>query len=311
MRPIARRFRLLHFGLSRPIFPLRRTFSSASSAANLNPISVSEEAQEPSVHHLQEQHKPPPTQPPHNPPASRSKQKQKQPQSLIYPNPPSSLNHTSLPTFLDYASRTNLDPSSTVYVGTHFEYTVAGALARLGLDLRRVGGISDCGIDLLGTWTLPFPPPASSSSSGKSLRSRPRPFLRVIAQCKAVQRPGPHLVRELEGAFAGAPAGWRAWKSPDGGDENGAGRGVLGLLVTQRPATKGIREALARSRWPMGFVACSREGEVSQLLWNRRAEEEGLEGFGVGVSNYHTEDMFRTRFDLGLRELNHSNGASR
>jgi hypothetical protein len=58
---------------------------------------------------------------------------------------------------------------------------------------------------------------------------------------------------------------------------------VVGLLVTEKHATKGIREALARSRWPMGFVACSREGVVEQFLWNRRAEEEGLEGFGVGM----------------------------
>jgi hypothetical protein len=122
-----------------------------------------------------------------------------------------------------------------------------------------VGGVSDCGIDLLGTWgALP------------SLPAGARP-LRVLAQCKAVQRPGPHLIRELEGAFAGAPAGWR-----------GRG-GVVGLLVTEKPATKGIREALARSRWPMGFVACSRAGEVGQFLWNARAEEAGLEGLGVGM----------------------------
>jgi hypothetical protein len=58
---------------------------------------------------------------------------------------------------------------------------------------------------------------------------------------------------------------------------------VVGLLVTEKPATKGIREALGRSRWPMGFVACSRAGRVEQFLWNRRAEEEGLEGVEVRV----------------------------
>jgi hypothetical protein len=58
---------------------------------------------------------------------------------------------------------------------------------------------------------------------------------------------------------------------------------VVGLLVTEKPATKGIREALARRRWPMGFVACSRAGEVGQFLWNARAEEAGLEGLGVGM----------------------------
>jgi hypothetical protein len=177
---------------------------------------------------------------------------------LIYPSAPSP-HHTDLPSFLAYAERTNLDPSSTVYVGTHFEYTVADALARFGLHLRRVGGVSDCGIDLLGTWAVPSYPRRAPTT---------RP-LRVLAQCKAVQRPGPHLVRELEGAFVGAPAGWRGPV------------GVVGLLVTEKPATKGIRDALGRSTWPMGFVACSREGRVQQFLWNQRAKEEGLEELGV------------------------------
>ncbi|KAL1840550.1 hypothetical protein VTJ49DRAFT_324 [Mycothermus thermophilus] len=238
------------FRLPLPISPLRRTFASAS--PEVNPEST------PNAHNSpQPQPQPPPEQPP-----------------LIYPNPASAPHHTGLPSFLAYAERTNLDPSSTVYVGTHFEYTVQLALARFGLDLRRVGGASDCGIDLLGTWALPFPSSHSSSLSGAAAALSP---LRVLAQCKAVQRPGPHFIRELEGAFVGAPAGWRAWT------ESGRGGGILGLLVAEKPATKGIREALARSRWPMGFVACSRVGEVSQFLWNRRAEEEGLEGFGVAV----------------------------
>ncbi|KAL2021970.1 hypothetical protein VTK56DRAFT_6389 [Thermocarpiscus australiensis] len=185
--------------------------------------------------------------------------------TLIYPPAPSP-HHSDLPSFLAYAARTDLDRASTVYVGTHFEYTACRALARYGFSLRRVGGASDCGIDLLGTWSIIPPVPTPSVTD-----SRLPPPLRVLAQCKAVQRPSPHLIRELEGAFVGAPAGWRA------------ARGVLGVLVTERAATRGIREALGRSRWPMGFVACSREGRVEQVLWNRRAEEEGLEGLGVAT----------------------------
>lgn len=56
----------------------------------------------------------------------------------------------------------------------------------------------------------------------------------------------------------GAPEGWR-------------GEGVLALLVSKAEATKGVREALGRSRWPMGYVLCSAEGRVSQMLWNRVA----------------------------------------
>ncbi|KFH44018.1 hypothetical protein ACRE_051980 [Hapsidospora chrysogenum ATCC 11550] len=171
---------------------------------------------------------------------------------LIYPDAPAT-QHNSLAAFLAHAKRTGLDERSTVFVGTHYEYTVAAVLSRYGFTLRRVGGVSDHGTDLLGTWT----PPTTAQT------------LRVLVQCKAgAQRVGPNLVRELEGAFVGAPAGWR-------------GEGVLALLVSQRPATKGVRDSLGRSRWPMGYVCCTGDGVVRQMVWNRRAEEEGLEGFGV------------------------------
>jgi len=148
-----------------------------------------------------------------------------------------------------------MDPTSTTYVGTHYEYTVQAALSRLGMSLKRIGGKSDYGIDLLGTWSLP---PA------------PQP-LKVLIQCKAFARKvEPSQARELEGAFVGAPTGWR-------------GAGVLGFLVSRKPATKGVREALGRSRWPMGYVLCEDDGRVLQMLWNRRAEQEGLEGIGVGL----------------------------
>ena len=197
---------------------------------------------------------------------------------LIYPDKPRSVKHNDLPSFLRYAERAGLDTGSTTYVGTHYEYTVAGHLAPLGFYLRRVGGASDRGIDLLGTWTLPIPVGASAPS--------PEP-LRVILQCKAgaAQRVGPHLVRELEGAFIGAPVGWRSRVGNDdggNGNENGNGPAVIGVLVTEKPATKGIRDALARSRWPMAYIYCAAAGHVRQMLWNQQAEKScGLTGLGV------------------------------
>ncbi|OTB00082.1 hypothetical protein M426DRAFT_324587 [Hypoxylon sp. CI-4A] len=183
---------------------------------------------------------------------------------LIYPEPPTkSDHHHDAASYAAYAARTGLDPTSKTYLGTQYEYTVAQSLAQLSFSLKRVGGRSDLGIDLLGTWSVP------SSSSSSSSSSFP---LRILVQCKAFSSPsGPQHVRELEGAFVGAPPGWRGTS------------GVLAFLVAMQPATKGVREALARSRWPMGFVACEREGRVVQMIWNRRAEEEGLEGLGVGV----------------------------
>jgi len=182
-------------------------------------------------------------------------------EKLIYPDRLNA-NHHDLQSYLDYASRVGLDPKSTVFVGTRYEYTVQESLKSLGFSLQQTGGASDFGIDLLGEWKLPAVPLT----------------LRVLLQCKALaKKAGPNLVRELEGAFVGAPSGWH-------------GKGVLGLLVSQKPATKGMREALARSRWPMGSIACTSEGRLVQMLWNRRAEDEGLLGVGVGVK-YRNNNM--------------------
>lgn len=75
----------------------------------------------------------------------------------------------------------------------------------------------------------------------------------------------------------GAPAGWR--RRSGEGEEGG---NVLGLLVAPGPSTKGVRDAIGRSRWPMGFVCCDREtGRVRQFIWNQAAVREGLEGVGV------------------------------
>ncbi|KAM0259027.1 hypothetical protein ACHAQJ_003526 [Trichoderma viride] len=163
--------------------------------------------------------------------------------------------HSDLTSFLDYAKRVGLDEKSSTFTGTRYEYLVAERLARYGFSLTRVGGASDFGIDLVGDWTMP-----STSQS-----------VRVLVQCKAGdQKAGPHFIRELEGSFVGAPPGWR-------------GPGVLGLLVTERPATKGVRDALGRSRCPMAYFCCSGDGVVKQMQWNQRAEEEGLEGIDVAL----------------------------
>lgn len=173
---------------------------------------------------------------------------------LVYPKSPTSRHH-DLASFLDYADRSGLDPNSTTYVGTHYEYTAALALARYGFSLKRIGGQSDYGIDLIGTWSVP---------------SSPQP-LRVLLQCKAISRKvSPHIMRELEGAYVGAPVGWR-------------GSDVFAFLVSENPITKGTMDALRRTRYPMGFIACSRTGQLHQIAWNNPATELGLQGLGVGM----------------------------
>ncbi|KAF2502369.1 hypothetical protein BU16DRAFT_448254 [Lophium mytilinum] len=167
---------------------------------------------------------------------------------------PGSTHHNDLPTFLTYAERVSLSAKSTVYVGTHYEYTVATTLLRLGFSLIRTGRRADNGIDLLGHWAIP---------------TLPEP-LPVLIQCKAQKSVGPNYVRELEGAFAGVPVEWRR-------------RDVLGLLVTTQKATRGVLEMMGMNRWPMGFLKITKKGVVEQFVWNRSAVERGLEGVGVTV----------------------------
>lgn len=169
--------------------------------------------------------------------------------------PPPSQHHHDLTTFLSYAKRISLPPTSTVYVGTHYEYTVLQSLRRYALSLHRIGGRDDAGVDLVGTWHLPE-------------RERER-AIRVLVQCKALKaKLGPNLVRELEGTFRQAPVGWRTGQT-------------AGVLVSPREATKGVRDSLARSAYPLFWLMVERDGTLRQALWNARAEELGLGPLGV------------------------------
>ncbi|KAJ5173420.1 hypothetical protein N7492_006013 [Penicillium capsulatum] len=181
--------------------------------------------------------------------------------------PPPSQHHNNLPTFLSYAERIALPPTSTTYIGTHYEYTVLESLRRYGFALDRIGGRDDAGIDLVGTWHLPE-------------RERER-AIRVLIQCKALKaKLGPNLVRELEGTFRQAPVGWRT-------------SGTAGVLVSPREATKGVRDALSRSAYPLFWMMVERDGTLRQALWNARAEELGLGLLGVetryGTAETETE----------------------
>ena len=91
---------------------------------------------------------------------------------------------------------------SAVHRGTAFEQRSLRLLqAHFSMALRRVGGRSDGGVDLVGWWWLPF---ATESNPGALpdphglLRRR----LRVLAQCKAEKKKfSPKYVREMEGVW--------------------------------------------------------------------------------------------------------------
>lgn len=55
----------------------------------------------------------------------------------------------------------------------------------------------------------------------------------------------------------------------------------MALLATTLLATKGIRDAMSRSRWPLAYAMINQEGDIEQFLWNRKSADIGLEGLRV------------------------------
>ena len=195
--------------------------------------------------------------------------------------------HRELLSFRRYA---HSKASSTVHVGASYEHLCARTLPRLDFhDLIRTGGRADKGIDLLGKWL-----PRSLQRAG----SLP---LNVVVQCKAVARKaGPEMIRELEGALAGAPGEWK-------GDD------TVGVLCARRDVTAGVRDALRRSKRGVVWImvedlddagkedetedgeeveeadvgvkekAEARGGRIRQVLWNDRVQKLVGKDTGTGV----------------------------
>lgn len=110
-------------------------------------------------------------------------------------------------------------------------------------------------------------------------------MIRVFVQCKALKtKLGPNLVRELEGTFHTTAAA----STSDGG----GGGGKVGILVSPREATKGVRDAMARSAYPVFWMMVERDGTLQQALWNSKVEELGLGLLGVETrfGNYNNND---------------------
>jgi Restriction endonuclease len=152
--------------------------------------------------------------------------------------------HDSLSTFLDYAKRTQLDRASTTFAGTYYEYATQSLLRRYGFSLTRVGGRGDRGVDLKGTWTV-----ATGEEKAKL-------ELPVIMQCKRLKsKVGPNLIRELEGALAGRS-------------------NTLGVLVGTKGVTRGVRDAMGRSRVGICWVMLEVEEQAGGEDANEDVEEE-------------------------------------
>ncbi|MCJ1457714.1 hypothetical protein MMC28_008083 [Mycoblastus sanguinarius] len=201
---------------------------------------------------------------------------------------PSTSSQHNVSTYLAHATPTFISRASTVQIGTAYEYLCAQTLPRIGFkDLTRTGGPSDKGIDLLGQWVLPSLSPVTSLEDGNRMLSLP-----VIVQCKATSRkPGPEMVRELQGAVAGAPGLWRR-------------NNTIGVLCAKRKATMGVRDAVKRCGRGVVWVMIEdldesddaaglkeegkesggrRRGRVKQILWNERVGKMVGEGVGAGL----------------------------
>lgn len=183
--------------------------------------------------------------------------------------------HHDIPSFLNYAYNNNLSPTSTVFSGTLYEYTVLHALStRLPplLTLNRSGGRDDYGIDLFGLWSPlshvhnnPSSRDSSSNNNGNNtiidadeltqsqdshLSSsadttnnngsnhtiKPITTIPLLVQCKAVATAGPHIIRELEGALTNRSSS------------------TMGILVSTANCTPGIRRHIAISARALGFI---------------------------------------------------------
>ena len=83
-------------------------------------------------------------------------------------------------------------------------------------------------------------------------------------------------MRELEGAAAGAPAGWR-------------GERTVGVFCAKKPATKGVREAIQRSGVPVVWAMIEDVGEgrsrIAQVLWNEKVNQVGAQNMAVGLKH--------------------------
>lgn len=192
---------------------------------------------------------------------------------LTVPNPL----HSSLSTFLEHAHRVRLTPTTQVFLGSRYEYLTQEKLASYGFELLRTGKAGDRGVDLAGYWHLPDPGHAQGAGITQKLR--------VLVQCKRLKgKKGlqPSAVRELEGAFLGAPAGWRS-------------EDVLGVMVSTKPATKGVVTALSASKRGLIWI-CMEEREIDSAESTesglQKEERQGSEDLGEDAEDAeHSEQI--------------------
>ncbi|KAJ7770567.1 hypothetical protein B0H16DRAFT_1515929 [Mycena metata] len=132
------------------------------------------------------------------------------------------------------AFSSQVTPLSTTFRGTFFEERSMKILQdHLSMSLRRVGGKSDGGIDLMGWWWLP--PTEFESGDAQTVPVAKRRRLRVLAQCKAEKKKAsPKYVREMEGVLHR----YMSLLNSPGDAASTSQYPLVALLVSESPFTK-------------------------------------------------------------------------
>ncbi|KAI7857005.1 hypothetical protein BDC45DRAFT_501488 [Circinella umbellata] len=175
-----------------------------------------------------------------------------------------------LKSFLQHAGLT--DTKSTVYRGTLFEWQTHEVLEKsLGMQLRRVGGKSDGGIDLRGTWPLLRRLSSLQERKPNDLSPAPAiaPLTSIVVQCKNTKAGcTPDHVRSLVGS-AGA-------LYPD---NNSSKIAILATSSNKRYTADTISYFMD-SNMPLALARICNV-QLESLLFNPVAEETILNGLTV------------------------------
>lgn len=164
--------------------------------------------------------------------------------------------HQDLESFLDDARHRGLGETTTLYQGTIYELKVKSLLEQHQMQLERIGGKSDGGVDLRGSWPLDLLP------------------LKVSVQCKRYgKKLGPENFRALVGTLFDNTGDYRWRDAPD--------CRALGILASPHPASADSTRYMTNSVVPLVFMSITLDGQLQQFICNDAASRIGLDKISI------------------------------